>query len=178
MPRHVSSARRRHFEYWFSLPANSDSSKAARGTLLAVTAHVMYGEGDTSYRAAGERHGIARLVDAFYQYMEQLPLAATVRAMHEADLRLSREKLTVFLCGWLGGPNLYSRTFAPISIPRAHAHLVIDESERDAWLACMAKAVDDQPWTAELKAYCMRAIAVPAERVRLASVWRRAEPAE
>ena len=128
-----------------------------------------YGEGSASYFAAGERHGIARLVDAFYRHMDQLPLAATIRAMHDRDLRLSREKLTVFLCGWLGGPNLYSATFGPISIPRVHQHLVIGEAERDAWLACMEQAVAEQPWRSDFKHYFMRAIAVPAERVRLAS---------
>jgi hemoglobin len=128
-----------------------------------------YGEGSASYIAAGERHGIARLVEAFYRHMDRLPLAATIRAMHDSDLRLSREKLMVFLCGWLGGPNLYSATFGPISIPRVHQHLVIGEAERDAWLACMAQAVDEQPWSSDFKRYFMRAIAVPAERVRLAS---------
>jgi hemoglobin len=101
--------------------------------------------------------------------MDELPLAAGIRAMHEPDLRLSREKLTVFLCGWLGGPNRYAATFGPISIPRVHQHLVIGETERDAWLSCMQLAVDEQPWPPELKAYFMRVIAVPAERVRLAS---------
>ncbi|MGE3546941.1 MAG: group II truncated hemoglobin [Kofleriaceae bacterium] len=128
-----------------------------------------YGEGSASYVAAGERDGIARLVDAFYRQMDELPIAATIRAMHEQDLGRSREKLTVFLCGWLGGPNLYSATFGPISIPRVHEHLAIGESERDAWLACMARAVEQQPWTTDFKHYFMRAIAVPAERVRLAS---------
>lgn len=128
-----------------------------------------YGDGNASYLAAGGRDGIARLVDAFYDYMEQLPVAATVRAMHDPDLRLSREKLTVFLCGWLGGPNLYRQTFGPISIPRVHEHLTIGDAERDAWLACMARAVDDQPWNADFKVYFMRAIEIPAERVRLAS---------
>jgi hemoglobin len=127
-----------------------------------------YGDGSASYIAAGERHGVARLVDAFYRYMDQLPLAATIRAMHDRDLRLSREKLTVFLCGWLGGPNLYSATFGPTSIPRAHQHLSIDEAERDAWMACMARAVDEQPWRSDFKDYFLRAIAIPAERVRLA----------
>lgn len=128
-----------------------------------------YGEGSASYVAAGERHGIARLVEAFYRHMDRLPLATAIRAMHESDLRLSREKLTVFLCGWLGGPNLYSATFGPISIPRVHQHLVIGEAERDAWLSCMARAVDEQPWSSDFKRYFTRAIAVPAERVRLAS---------
>lgn len=132
-----------------------------------------FGEGSASYVAAGERHGVARLVDAFYRHMDRMPLAASIRAMHEPDLRLSREKLTVFLCGWLGGPNLYHVTFGPISIPRVHQHLVIAEAERDAWLACMEQAVQEQPWTNEFKRYFMRVIAVPAERVRLASVARR-----
>jgi hemoglobin len=68
----------------------------------------------------------------------------------------------------LGGPNLYSATFGPISIPRVHQHLVIGEAERDAWLACMEQAVAEQPWHSDFKHYFMRAIAVPAEHVRLA----------
>ncbi len=133
----------------------------------------VFGDGSASYVAAGERHGIARLVDAFYRNMDELPLAATVRAMHSRDLRLAREKLTVFLCGWLGGPNLYTQTFGALSIPRFHARFDIDEAERDAWLSCMAKAVEDQPWTPAFKAYFMSAIRVPAERIRVASVARR-----
>ena len=131
-----------------------------------------YGDGGSSYIAAGERHGMARLVDAFYLPMERLPLASTIRAMHDVDLRLSREKLTVFLCGWLGGPNLYSATFGPISIPRVHQHLAIGEAERDAWLACMELAVAEQPWAEDFKRYFMAAIKIPAERVRLACVER------
>ena len=46
-------------------------------------------------------------------------------------------------------------------------------TERDAWLACMECAVNEQPWTTDFKRYFMRAIAVPAERVRCASVARR-----
>jgi hemoglobin len=132
-----------------------------------------YGERDASYRAAGGEEGIARLCVAFYHHMDTLPEAAIIRAMHEADLSLSREKLTVFLAAWLGGPNLYRQRFGPISIPRAHAHLAIDEAERDAWLLCMRRAVAEQPWTEDFKEYFLRSIAVPAERVRGASVARR-----
>lgn len=132
-----------------------------------------YGVADASYRAAGERDGIARLVDAFYDHMDARPEAATIRAMHTPDLGLSREKLKVFLCAWLGGPNQYRERFGPISIPGVHAHLAIDEAERDAWLHCMRLAVDEQPWAPDFKAYFMKAIAVPAERVRMTSVARR-----
>lgn len=134
-----------------------------------------YGVGDASYRAAGERDGIYRLVQRFYEYMDTLPEARVIRAMHAEDLTEVREKLAVFLCAWLGGPNEYRARFGPISIPGFHAKFAIDEAERDAWLLCMARAVAEQPWADDFKAYFMKAISVPAERCRGASVMRRAE---
>lgn len=127
-----------------------------------------YGTGSTSYETAGGQEGVALLVDAFYRVMDSATEARGIRAMHEPDLALSREKLKVFLCAWLGGPNAYRERFGPISIPGAHAHLAIGTDERDAWLACMQSAVDEQPWRDDFKTYFMRAISVPAERVRLA----------
>lgn len=133
-----------------------------------------YGVGEASYRAAGGLEGLRRLVDAFYDRMNDLPEAAGIRAMHPEDLALSRRKLTGFLSGWLGGPRIYAQEFGPISIPGAHAHIAIDEAERDAWLACMRAAVAGQPWSHAFKDYFLRAIAVPAERVRAVSAARRA----
>jgi hemoglobin len=133
-----------------------------------------YGTGDASFQAAGGRGGLAKLVDAFYDAMEVAPEAAGVRAMHPPDLAMSREKLKTFLAAWLGGPNEYRARFGPISIPGVHAHLAISEVERDAWLFCMQRAVDAQPWADDFKAYFLRAIAVPAERVRVASQARAA----
>jgi hemoglobin len=128
-----------------------------------------YGTGAASYDAAGGAQGLSRLVDAFYRVMDTAPAARTIRAMHGIDLTTSREKLKVFLAAWLGGPNDYRTRFGPISIPGVHAHLDIGEAERDAWLHCMQCAVDEQPWAADFKDYFMRAIAVPAERVRVAA---------
>lgn len=133
-----------------------------------------YGEGDTSYRAAGQRAGLEKLVEAFYRYMDTMPEARRIRAMHDADLTVSKDKLATFLCGWLGGPKEYSTKYGPIRIPHAHAHLDIDEAERDAWMRCMKHAVGEQDaWEDSFKAYFLGAIFVPAERVRKASVARR-----
>ena len=129
-----------------------------------------YGTDDASFRAAGEEDGISRLVDRFYEYMDSLDAAKTIRAMHQGDLATVSEKLKVFLVAWLGGPNRYRERFGPIAIPSFHARFAIDEAERDAWLECMQRAVDDQPWESDFKTYFMRAIAVPAERCRIASV--------
>lgn len=130
---------------------------------------IPYGTGDASYQAAGGEDGLTRLVDAFYRVMDEDARARDIRAMHVPDLTLSRAKLTTFLCAWLGGPNRYREKFGPISIPGSHAHLAIAEAERDAWLHCMQRAVDEQPWADDFKAYFMRVIAVPAERVRATS---------
>lgn len=126
----------------------------------------VYGEGDASFQAAGGEAGLRALVDAFYDIMAQLPQAQKIRAMHAEDLALSRDKLARFLCGWLGGPRRYSEKYGPINIPQAHRHLSIGEAERDAWLACMAQAIEQQPYAEDFKVYLLKALAVPAERCR------------
>jgi len=128
-----------------------------------------YGVGDASYRAAGGRKGVTRLVDAFYRIMDELPRAQTIRRMHPNDLSQSRDKLTRFLCGWLNGPSLYAEKYGPIQLPRAHAHLRIGPDERDAWLACMERAVAEQAYPADFAAYLLRELAVPAQRIMTVS---------
>ena len=130
-----------------------------------------YGYQDTSFQAAGGLEGIRRLVDCFYDMMEQLPQAQVIRAMHDADLSTSRDKLTYFLCGWMGGPRHYAEKYGPINIPQVHRHLKIGEEERDAWLLCMAKAIEQQPYAAAFKVYLLQQLAIPAERVRVTSGW-------
>lgn len=124
-----------------------------------------YGEGDTSYRAAGEREGITKLVDAFYRIMDELPEARVIRRMHPRDLTVSRDKLARFLCGWLNGPKLFSEKYGPIRIPSAHAHLPVGPRERDAWLLCMEKAIAEQHYDPDFAAYLLRELRVPAERI-------------
>ncbi|MGR8947286.1 MAG: group II truncated hemoglobin [Gammaproteobacteria bacterium] len=125
-----------------------------------------YGKQDISFQAAGGEEGIRRLVDAFYDEMDQAEYARTVREMHPKDLAISRDKLARFLCGWLGGPRLYAEKYGGISIPAAHAHLDIGLSERDAWLGCMKTAIDQQDYAPEFKRYLLEQLSIPAERVR------------
>lgn len=131
-----------------------------------ITDKLQYGVGDASYQAAGGETGIRKLVDAFYNAMERLPEAAKIREMHPADLTVSRDKLTLFLCGWLNGPALYSQKYGPIRIPQVHSHLEIGTSERDAWLRCMQEALKTQPYAVDFKAYLLEQLYVPAERSR------------
>ena len=127
--------------------------------------HPTYGIGDASFRAAGERDGITKLVDDFYRIMDELPEAKTIRRMHPRDLTVSRDKLTRFLCGWLNGPKLFSERYGPIKIPSAHAHLRVGGQERDAWLRCMELAIAEQDYAPEFGSYLLRELRVPAQRI-------------
>jgi hemoglobin len=125
-----------------------------------------YGTEDASFQAAGGAGGLRRLVDEFYDRMSTDPRFATICAMHPDDKEVSRDKLARFLCGWLGGPKLYTEKYGAIGIPRVHAHLAIATPERDQWLTCMTEAVDVQPYAADFKQYLMQQLFVPAEAVR------------
>jgi hemoglobin len=91
---------------------------------------------------------------------------ATIYDMHPDDKEVSRDKLARFLCGWLGGPKLFSEKYGSISIPRAHEHLAIATPERDQWLTCMSETVAEQPFAADFRKYLMEQLFVPAEGVR------------
>ena len=125
-----------------------------------------YGDGDTSFQAAGGKEGIRQLIDDFYDIMDTLPEARGIRDMHPQDLTVSRDKLARFLCGWLGGPKLYREKYGRIQIPRAHNHLRIGIHERDTWLLCMWKALGAQPYEEDFKRDLIEQLFVPAERSR------------
>lgn len=125
----------------------------------------LYGFSDTSFKAAGEEAGIRKLVDDFYRFMDELPEAKVIREMHKTDLTSSRDKLTLFLCGWMGGPKLYHDKYGSINIPRDHSHLPIGEAERDAWLLCMERAIALQPYSPEFGQYLLTQLRIPAERI-------------
>ncbi|WP_156105355.1 group II truncated hemoglobin [Litchfieldella xinjiangensis] len=125
-----------------------------------------FGIGDSTLQAVGGEAAVRELVDRFYDAMERLPEARGIRALHPDDLSLSRDKLTTFLVGWMGGPSRYRERFGPIAIPAAHRHLPIGPEERDAWLLCMATALDEVGADPELRTYLLTQLRHPAEMCR------------
>nr|WP_041767403.1 group II truncated hemoglobin [Psychromonas ingrahamii] len=128
-----------------------------------------YGVGDNPYIMAGQLSGITKLVDDFYNNMDVFSTSKKIRDMHSSDLSESRKKLSYFLSGWLGGPKLYTEHYGSINIPLAHKHLSVGIEESEAWLLCMQKAVDQQPYEPSFKVYLMAQLRVPAERIRTVS---------
>ena len=84
-----------------------------------------------------------KLVDRFYDLMDEDPDYFGIRKLHAASLDGSRAKLFMFLSGWLGGPPLYVNEFGHPRLRARHLPFVIATPERDQWLACMNRAMED-----------------------------------
>ncbi len=95
------------------------------------------------YQLIGGEAGIRRLVDRFYALMDELPEARTIRALHAPDLSRAKERLFMFLSGWLGGPPLYAERFGHPRLRQKHLPFPIGEAERDAWMLCMTRALEE-----------------------------------
>ena len=118
------------------------------------------------FRELGGEAGIRALVERFYDRMESQPAAATIRGMHAKDLGGMRDRLTLFLCGWLGGPPLYAERYGPICIRSAHAPFAIDADASEQWVACMEDALAHAPVREELRAALVSAFARTADMLR------------
>lgn len=95
------------------------------------------------YEMLGGETGLRSLVNRFYDLMDSSPEAAQIRTFHAKSLKGSREKLFMFLSGWSGGPQLYVEKFGHPRLRMRHMPFSIGAVERDQWLWCMNKALDE-----------------------------------
>ena len=118
------------------------------------------------YVALGGESGVRALVERFYDLMELDPAYAGIRALHAPSLDVAREKLYLFLSGWLGGPPLYVERFGHPRLRARHLPFPIATAERDQWLACMAQALADRAVEPDLAAWLMKAFFQTADWMR------------
>ena len=98
----------------------------------------------SQYDLIGGAEGVRQLTDRFYDLMDQREDVTELRDMHAKSLRVSREKLYLFLSGWLGGPDLYIEKFGHPRLRARHLPFKITSKERDQWLQCMFQALEEQ----------------------------------
>ena len=96
----------------------------------------------SAYDRLGGDAGVRALVERFYDEMDSLPEARGIRELHAPDLDKAREKLYLFLSGWLGGPSLYIEQYGHPRLRARHLPFAIGEVERDQWMLCMTRAID------------------------------------
>lgn len=104
----------------------------------------------TPYEILGDQ-GIKDLVATFYEIMDTDPDAQEIRAMHADDLSPVRSKLVSYLVGWMGGPPVYLAVTGTVCLTDPHASFHIGPRQRDQWLMCMDKAMQQLGVSDELK---------------------------
>ncbi len=118
------------------------------------------------YERLGGEQGVRRLVDRFYDLMDSLPEAAVIRKMHANSLDGSRDKLFMFLSGWLGGPGLYVEKYGHPRLRARHLPFSIGEAERDAWMLCMSQALDEMALDSLLRDHLKQSLWNTADHMR------------
>jgi hemoglobin len=97
----------------------------------------------TPYELLGGDAKVRELVDRFYDLMDFEPKYRELRAVHGSTLEHAREKLYMFLSGWLGGPSLYVDKHGHPMLRARHLPFAIGELERDQWMGCMVQAMEE-----------------------------------
>ena len=105
----------------------------------------------TPYDLVGGDSRVRELVDRFYDLMELEPEFQLLRRVHGSSLESAREKLYLFLSGWLGGPPLYMERYGHPMLRARHLPFAIGTEERDQWMACMVRAMEEVELPAELR---------------------------
>lgn len=95
----------------------------------------------TDFDWLGGEARIQLLTNRFYELMDLEPKFSALRAVHHSDLSNARQRLCLFLIGWLGGPQWYIEQYGHPRLRQRHINFHIGITERDQWVACMAQAM-------------------------------------
>lgn len=86
---------------------------------------------------------VKRLVERFYDLMDELEGAKTIREMHANNMKRSRDHLFKFLLFWMGGRETYIEERGHPRLRLRHAPFVVDRAASDAWMMCMDQALGE-----------------------------------
>ena len=118
------------------------------------------------YELIGGEAAVRRLVARFYDLMDEAPEYFVIRKLHPQDLSGSRDKLFMFLSGWLGGPPLYVEKHGHPMLRARHLPFAIGDAERDAWVACMKQAMEDCEIEVGLRKWLLQSLTGTADWMR------------
>jgi hemoglobin len=119
----------------------------------------------TPYAALGGAPAIQRLVDRFYQLMDELPEAYAARRIHPESLTGASQSLFEFLSGWFGGPDLYIAKKGHPRLRMRHLPYAIGPTERDEWMLCMRTALTEQVADESLRGGLLQAFTQMADHM-------------
>lgn len=96
------------------------------------------------YDLVGGEEGVRRLVETFYDIVEFEPEGRILHTLHLRGHGVAHSRIEQldFLSGFLGGPRLYAQKHGHSNVREMHEHVEINVEAKDAWLSCMAIAID------------------------------------
>lgn len=110
----------------------------------------------TPFELVGGADRVRALVEKFYDVMsEREPALARLHACDPDGkvARTPRDRFTLFLIGWLGGPDDYVAQHGHPRLRMRHGHVPVDVAMRDAWVRCMQAAMDAEQLGGEVRAF-------------------------
>ena len=110
----------------------------------------------TPFTIMGGEEPVRALAEAFYDAMDEHEPA--LAQLHRCDehgkvSRESRDRFALFLIGWLGGPQHYMAQHGHPRLRMRHGKVPVNVAMRDAWLRCMARAMDARGMTGEVRTF-------------------------
>ncbi|MCG7871246.1 MAG: group II truncated hemoglobin [Candidatus Thiodiazotropha lotti] len=120
----------------------------------------------THYERLGGEKSVRELVDRFYDLMDDQDELTELRQLHAKSLKVSREKLFMFLSGWLGGPSLYTDKYGHPRLRARHLPFSIGIEERDQWMQCMQTAMQQMSLDESLQEELLQAFSKTADFMR------------
>lgn len=109
------------------------------------------------YDLIGGEEGVSRLVETFYDIVEQEPEGAPLLILHMRGHGVAHSRIEQFsfLSGFFGGPQLYVERHGHSNVRQMHDHVDINPQARDAWLTCMSMAIDRVGLPPDIKSQMM-----------------------
>lgn len=119
------------------------------------------------YDLIGGEEGVSRLVETFYDIVEQEPEGAPLLILHMRGHGVAHSRIEQFsfLSGFFGGPQLYIERHGHSNVRQMHAHVEINPQARDAWLTCMGMAIDRVGLASDIKAQMMATFTRVAQKL-------------
>lgn len=125
--------------------------------------------GTTLYERMGGYDALRKLVDAFYDIIERDPDGESLNLLHLRGHGVAHSRIEQFnfLSGFFGGPQLYTEKHGHSDVREMHRHIDVSPAERDAWLLCMGRAVNETGFEPDVSRALMKHFRVVANALEV-----------
>ena len=122
-----------------------------------------------AYELMGGSEKIRAVVETFYEEMFQHEPALTKLHRLDPDGRVAkpmREKVALYLIGWMGGPQDYVAQNGHPRLRSRHFHVQVDKAMSEAWMRSMKSAFEKHQVTGEVRAFLEEKLTTLADHMR------------